>query len=918
MTTLNAVVVDTKPTTLGVGEVVKLTNAKGKVEYYVGNANGQVSKPISTVSKAVSDVNKQVKIAENIQITGLKTSQKIELAEIKQELTTKGLPAKDIKTILANETKSNTAEVKQLSGLFSTDGLQYANRDPATNAFVTSATKPVSGLRSILSYSDQTNSPTIQNNIKSANDEIAKFQMTYGISQDFVQTGKNTTQGLNPYAIYQAIDKGDKLVFDATTNTYKPTDALAAAKGDQSGLMSGTSISKASARALGLITNTGVSIGQKANVIDDGNGNYIVRSTAKDAQGNYIDPYGEQKPLVDTGEKDPSGNPIYTMEARDDSKHNKVGVTSIYIKQPDGSFTLAGNADTSYTYIPKANIGKMVAGVALATAASAFGMPWVASNLVGPMLGMTAAEATASSLVMGISGALVGGAVAGATGQNVLTGAALAGVGAAAYTALSQAAQTAGGWGNLLDQVKAGDMSSFTTAISDAKPIADAAIGNAGGIDNLASETATYTQDLANAGIDSSSGMVNNGNFGLNPETGLFDVPGAVNASGAFIPSGGSLFDQVGGLFGGNTLSDTIAGAGTAAGIGGLVDGASGLLSGGAGSLITAGLNAAGGILSSDQAKDAAQTSANAQIEAAKIAADAAKFRPVGVTTNFGSSKFGFDANGNLSSAGYTLSPELQAQQNQLMATAPGLLSQFTNSQATTAPMGQAANSMMSLGNQYLTTSPQAQAAKYMAEQQALLEPTNQRSLADLQARLQAQGRLGVATGATTDGMNAANPELEAYYNALNMQNRNLAANATQGGMDYAKFGSGMVGSGGDMLNGMYQTQANSYSPYNTALSGAQTIEGLGQNALTMGMNMGSTATAANAASGSLLAQGMNNAAQTMQPANAQSNWGTLLSGAGNALSQYTANNNNQQNQVNMMNAYLQGMGSPMNKWSNA
>ena len=203
-----------------------------------------------------------------------------------------------------------------------------------------------------------------------------------------------------------------------------------------------------------------------------------------------------------------------------------------------------------------------------------------------------------------------------------------------------------------------------------------------------------------------------------------------------------------------------------------------------------------------------------------------------------------------------------------------------------------------------------------MAEQQALLEPTNQRSLAELQARLQAQGRLGVATGATTDGMRAANPELEAYYNALNMQNRNLAASATQGGMDYAKFGSGMVGSGGNMLNDMYTTQANAYTPYNTALSGAQTLEGLGQNALTMGMNMGSTTTAANAASGGLLAQGMNSAARTMQPANSQSAWADILHTAGTDLSQYTANNNQQQQQMNMMQQYIAGMQGQKPSWS--
>lgn len=509
-------------------------------------------------------------------------------------------------------------------------------------------------------------------------------------------------------------------------------------------------------------------------------------------------------------------------------------------------------------------VAKKVASVALPVVGIATGNPWLAA-----------------------AGSAAGAAAGGASLKNSLLAGGLGYVGGAIANA--------GGLSNFANNGLAGGLSNVGTSMMNPGSISSA-FGNIGSsLSNVFGNTSS-----ANAALDSSGSVINNGNFGLNAQTGLYDVPGSLNASGAFIPSGaGSMFDQAGRMLTGNALSTSLTNNGLSA-------------------LLSTGLNAAGGYLSSQQAADAAKTAADAQIQAAKIAADAAKFRPVGVTTNFGSSKFGFDANGNLNSAGYTLSPQLQAQQNQLMATAPNLLNQFTNAQQTTAPMGQAANSMMSLGNQYLTTSPQAQAAKYMAEQQALLEPTNQRTLAELRDSLQAQGRLGVATGATTDGMRAANPELEAYYNALNMQNRNLAASATQGGMDYAKFGSGLVGSGGDMLNGMYATQANAYTPYNTALSGAQTLEGLGQNALTMGMNMGSTATAANASSGNLLAQGMNNAAQTMQPANAQSNWGTLLSGAGNSLNQYTANNNQQQNQMNMMQAYIQGMQgqNPNNIWN--
>lgn len=405
------------------------------------------------------------------------------------------------------------------------------------------------------------------------------------------------------------------------------------------------------------------------------------------------------------------------------------------------------------------------------------------------------------------------------------------------------------------------------------------------------------------------------------------------------------------------------------------------------GSALSAGLSIVGGAMQGKAAKDAAKTSANAQTQAAQIAADAAKFRPVGVTTNFGASKFGMDSEGYVNSAGYALSPQLQSSQNMMMNAANGLqmpslfdyvptdaeartkysdltdkmaalvaggqkpfgsrkagrrafaaaktnlqneinaahkkamtpklqggqaaydkslseynafqndqnrertyLEQFLDAKKATQPMGEAAQTMFSLGNSYLSTSPQEQAAKYYAEQQALLTPTNQRNMADLQARLSAQGRLGVATGATTDGMRAANPELEAYYNAMNMQDRNLAASSTQGGMDYAKFGAGMVGGGGDMLSSMYNVQSNAYNPYKTAMGGASMVEGLGQNALDLGMNIGKSTNAANAQSGMLMGQGMANAAQTMQPANAYSPWGSILSGAGNAIGQYTAN----------------------------
>jgi len=308
--------------------------------------------------------------------------------------------------------------------------------------------------------------------------------------------------------------------------------------------------------------------------------------------------------------------------------------------------------------------------------------------------------------------------------------------------------------------------------------------------------------------------------------------------------------------------------------------------SGSTNGLLSGALTIGGGLLAGNSAVDAAQTSSDAQIRAAQIAAESAKFRPVGITTNFGSSNFTKDAQGNVTGAGYTLSPEMLAQQAKLMGVSEQALQQYLGAQGATAPMGEAASRMMTLGNSYLATTPQEQAAKYMADQQALLATGRERDVNNMLTGEYNRGTYGLSVGGTSTGMNAANPRLEAMFNAQRQQDLGLAAQATQGGMDYAKFGGAMTGAGGDMLKSMYGVQSAAYDPYKTALGGATQIEGLGQNAL-VGMDMGNTVTAANARSGTLLANGMTNAATTMQPANAYSPWGAMLTGAGTQLNAY-------------------------------
>lgn len=277
--------------------------------------------------------------------------------------------------------------------------------------------------------------------------------------------------------------------------------------------------------------------------------------------------------------------------------------------------------------------------------------------------------------------------------------------------------------------------------------------------------------------------------------------------------------------------------------------------------------------MSGSSAKDAARTNSNAQIEAARIAADAAKFRPVGVATRFGNSRFSYDRNGNLTGAGYAASPLISGLQRQVEAPMSQFANQFGQSMSDNRGMMQGGKAAMNLGNQYLATSPQEQAKKYLDEQMALLNPQRERSLSGLMSQLVNQGRLGLAVGGTSDGMRAANPELEAYYNAQLMQDRQLAADATRGGQQYAQFGSDMIGQGGNLMSQYYQNQSDSSKPLNAALNLDAYMEGLSQNAMDQGINIGAKGTASNAQSGLLLSQGMQNAANTMQPANAYNPW---------------------------------------------
>lgn len=294
-----------------------------------------------------------------------------------------------------------------------------------------------------------------------------------------------------------------------------------------------------------------------------------------------------------------------------------------------------------------------------------------------------------------------------------------------------------------------------------------------------------------------------------------------------------------------------------------------------------AGAGLLGSAIQSNAAKSAAQTSANAQLESARLAAEQAKFRPVGITSRFGQSQFGFSPEGYLTSAGYTVSPEIKAIQDRLMAQA-GQATPEQLGQVAQAGLMPGAQGLFNLGQQYLAQSPEEAAQRYMTSQQALLAPGREQALANTRNQLFQAGRQGLATGGTTaGGLQQTNPEMAAYYNALAQQDAQLAAQAEQAGQQRTSFGAGLFGTGAQLLGNIPSLTTAGYGPLQTQLGLASTIENLGQTPLDLGAQLGGRAAQAGGTAANALLQGGLGAARTQQAANAYNPLGTALSSFG-------------------------------------
>lgn len=223
------------------------------------------------------------------------------------------------------------------------------------------------------------------------------------------------------------------------------------------------------------------------------------------------------------------------------------------------------------------------------------------------------------------------------------------------------------------------------------------------------------------------------------------------------------------------------------------------------------------GLLAGGQAQSAARESAQSQVEAAKIAAEAAKFKPYSITTGFGSSYFD-EPN---QTAGYTLDPTLAKFRDAMY----GGAGEF---------MGQ------------ITADPQEASRRYFQQQQDILAPQRQAEDIALRQQQLQSGRIGlgvapVAMGAGNVG-GYINPEQ--YQRDLARANidQQLAASSTQ--MAQADIDRAIARGTGLLQSGMG-------------------IEQMGLQPLQIGADIGNRVATSGANQGQMLMAGAQGAAQS-------------------------------------------------------
>ena len=545
-----------------------------------------------------------------------------------------------------------------------------------------------------------------------------------------------------------------------------------------------------------------------------------------------------------------NGLPVY---ANYDSKGNLTGYQGDpkVVTWLDGSHYARGNWDAQGNpspitiktqgggFIDKSDLGAL-AGLAL----SYFGAP-----IVADALGVGGAFSAESPFLSGmaeenaISGAGVAGASGGSYGAGAAAGAAnavplvnptnitpLSQVGTNPYSVnANYAPPTAPGGEGLFggNTANIADMGGGQ-GITGVSPTGTV-LGATGGVQPFSTLGSTIGTTGLAAGTGSllGSGAASSGTAALN--AGITTIPTStptvtptVTPAGTSLPT--DIATKVGTGVATGLLTSTLTGGGTGINP----------------NLVQGGLQTAGGLLQSQASKDAALKAQQDILAATQKATTGAQFRPVGITTNFGSSQFQIDpATGQLVSAGYTANPAITSAENQLMK----------------------------LGSSYLAQTPEQVAQQYLSKQYELLDPSRQRQLAAIRNQNFQTGRGGLSVGSTglrpsgAQGLMGTNPELEAYYNALAQQDAQLAAQAQLAGQQQVTYGAGLFGQAGN-------------------------LESLAQQPFTLGTGLGTSISNAGARAGELGLKGAGTGAIISTGADATRNpYATLLGAVGGPTS---------------------------------
>lgn len=334
-----------------------------------------------------------------------------------------------------------------------------------------------------------------------------------------------------------------------------------------------------------------------------------------------------------------------------------------------------------------------------------------------------------------------------------------------------------------------------------------------------------------------------------------------------------------------------------------------------------------GGMISGDAAAGAANEQADylrnlsaeqrkAITDAAAAAASRGQFKPVTVTSSFGTPQYTYDESGRLTGVSSAAAPwlaALQTRQQGLLPQYMGLTESAINAAPQYAAGAQQAvtggERMYNLAGQALPTSYDVagKTQEYYNRMQQLVAPQREQQLATTRQGLFNTGRTGLATGATqAGGMLATNPEMAAYYNAIAQQDLSLANQAEQRARENLQqdittagklYGGGALGytTAGDLQNQMYRNVAASQAPFTTGMAATTGLESTAYTPVAQGFTYASPVTAAEQYAGDKLFAGATGAAQVAgqyAPAianyqyqhSAYSPWGSYLQGVGSAL----------------------------------